>query len=94
MREYENKVDHFYREYNDLEDELRENLLTIIDESYDILTFNPNMIVKEPPSVPNQQIDRFKSTLEKTKRFYKGLSSNLDEIKEKSLNMAKLSIYN
>ena len=43
---YERKIDEFYQKYNGVGDELRENLLTIIDESFEIKSFNVSSICK------------------------------------------------
>ncbi len=68
---------------------MRENLLTIIDESFELRTFQVASICKEPPMIPDQQINRFKSVLEKTKTFYKSVMDGIDDLKQKTVDKAK-----
>lgn len=43
---YQRKLDEFYCSYNEVGDELRESLLTIIEESIDIKLFDPASIIR------------------------------------------------
>jgi hypothetical protein len=50
---YERKIEEFYQKYNGVGDELRENLLSIIDESFELNTFERSLVSKEPPVIPD-----------------------------------------
>ena len=52
-RIYEGKIEEFYQKYNGVGDELRENLLTIIDQSFEINSFEKSLVSKEPPVIPD-----------------------------------------
>ena len=52
-------------------------------------TFEVSSICKEPPLIPDQKINRFKSVLEKTKTFYKSVMDGIDELKQKTLEKGK-----
>lgn len=41
--------------------------------------------------VPNEEINKFKSTLERTKKFYKSIMESLDELKTKTEQVSKLN---
>ena len=59
----------FFGEFNDINEELRDNLMKILDGDINIVDFNKNMIKRSPPQFPNFQ--NYKSTLEKYKKVYR-----------------------
>lgn len=78
---YEREVDTFYEHYNRINDELRDNLMKIIDGDIEVEHFTRSMVVMKAPDFPNFQ--KYKSGLEKAKKTYKQLKNYIEEIEGK-----------
>lgn len=45
---------------------------------------------KDPPVIPDGQINKFKSVLEKTKAFYRAVIESIEELKLKVIDKSKI----
>ena len=82
MTKYEQELETFYRQYDSVNNHLREHLLSIIDGEVDIATFGRHCISKDidPKVMPN--FPKCKQMLEKSKQYLKKVQTSVEGLKK------------